>query len=467
MQAEVRFSRWLWFILLAGLVLRLAFSLSQPTFAWFSAARGGDTGWYLANGYGFFSGQAHGWVDNIPFYNTKTPTPPLYILFSGIVLQFVSKEESVALMRILQCAAGIATIYLACRITGQITGEPKAPMIVAFVGAFHPAFVVEPAMIATETLYIFFLALGFWIYTEYFVNAYLGERRSSISPRAGIALAALAFALATLTRAVAILVPLVLVIHTLYLGRRRFVRKWRSYSLLLILVYAALVSTWTIHNLVLWDRFVLVSDQLLPAIWRGMEANDGSPAENDALLLEDTAASENEGCQVDCKYQHPASLYIERIAGLVRNDLPGLLVLRINDLAYSIIQPHGTAAFGDVGIRVAISEWLQTNRSLEGLYAVLQIEGFALKLLVWLLHLGGIGLGLLGMIITRARLPLTMPLIGLVIYTVLAHMVLLALPRYMFPLEIVWLIFGGAALAAILEGNSSGSGYSAASQRSA
>ena len=114
MAADIRFSRMIWTILLAGLLLRLAYAFAQPTYSRFDDARGGDAGWYLVNGYGFFSGAPHGWVENMPFYIEKIPTPPLYILFAGFLQQVFNRGETVQVMRMLQCLASIATVYLAC-----------------------------------------------------------------------------------------------------------------------------------------------------------------------------------------------------------------------------------------------------------------------------------------------------------------------------------------------------------------
>ena len=71
----------------------------------------------------------------------------------------------------------------------------------------------------------------------------------------------------------------------LLLRRRKLLADWRQQITLLLVVYLAVLSTWTVYNLVMWDRFVFVSDRLLPAVWRGLESEDGSPQENDALLL--------------------------------------------------------------------------------------------------------------------------------------------------------------------------------------
>ncbi len=451
MQVDSRISHWTLIILLTGLLLRLAFALSQPTLTEFDSARGGDTGWFLANGYGFFSGKEHGWVDRMPFYNGKLPTPPLYILFAGIIQQYVPTHETILVMRTLQCLASAATVYLACSLSALIAGDNRVTTVVAILAAFHPAFVVEPANIATETLYIFFLTLGFWIYIKLFLDAYLRQRWSFIGQRAAIALAALALALATLTRAVSILFPLVIVMHLLLLGRRRIVVNWPSLSLILLIVYAAMLSTWTIHNLVLWDRFVVVSNQLLPALWRGAESGDGAPSRNDELLLQGLEETTNDDCRVDCGYEHPPELYVDRIEEILDADLAGFVALRLKELGYSLLQPHGTADFGDVSIREAAADLIREDPSPEGLLSILKIEGFAVKIAIWIAHIGGIVLGLTGMYLSRNRWQLTGPLMGFVLYTIAAHFFLLALPRYLFPLEVVWLIFAGIGAVKLYE----------------
>ena len=449
MEAQARYSIWLWVILLAGLALRLWHAAAQPTEMNFYQTEG-DGGWYLAVGWGFFSGQEHGWIRNIPFTNATIPIPPLYVIFAGIFQQVFQEHETVVAIRLLQCLASIATAYLAFRI-GALLGGPRAGITGAALAVFHPALIFEPANIATETLYIFFLSCGLWLYLEYFVAAASAPYDNRLSRPAALALTSVAFALATLTRAVAILFPLGLAAHIFMLRRRGRGRNWRRNIMLLLTIYLAILSTWTIYNLALWDRFVFVSDRLLPAIWRGLESEDGSPEQNDALLLAGEEADVPESCVIDCGYHHPAGLYLERIGEIIAGDGASLIALRARELAYSLLQPHGTTQLGDVSVRDAARDWLAGKRALPDLLAIVRIEGFALKLLTWVFHLGGMGLGLLGMILSRKRWPIAAPLMGFALYTVLAHTVVLALPRYLFPIEVIWLIFAGCALVAIYD----------------
>ncbi len=449
MQAEARYSTLLWIILLLGLLLRLAFAAGQPTVETFDRA-GGDSGWFLAVGWGFFSGQEHGWIRDIPFTNAVIPTPPVYIIFAGIFQQFLPEHETVVLIRLLQSLASVATAYLVFRI-GAVLGGARAGIAGAALTAFHPALIFEPANIASETLYMFFLLCGLWLYVEYFVPGSSRRSVQTLSQRAALALAAIAFGLATLTRAVAVLFPLGLALHMLLLQRHRLLSDCRRHVTLFLIIYLAIVSLWTVYNLALWDRFVFVSDRLLPAVWRGLETDDGSPQQNDALLLAGTEADVPEGCVIDCRYHHPPQLYVERIGQIIEADPAGLLALRAKELAYSLLQPHGTTHLGNVSVREAALDWLGGSRSPSDLSLILRIEGFALKLLTWLFHLSGIGLGLLGMVLLRKRWPLSAPVMGFAIYTVLAHTVVLALPRYLFAIEVIWLIFAGCALVVMLD----------------
>ena len=438
-------------VLLLGFALRLAYALEQPTLEQYTGATGGDSSGYLANGAGFFSGKEHGWIRDIPFYNSNLKPAPLYVIFVGVFQVFLPDHEAIIAIRLVQCLASIATAYLAFRLATIVSGVERAGLIAASLVALHPAFVAEPAQIGTETLYIFFLALGLWLYVNTIAGLAAGWRSRRIGEASALALSAAAFGLATLTRGVSALFPFVLLLHLIWLSRRQILHNWRSRALLLLIVYAAVLSTWTIYNLVSWNRFIIVSDQMMGALWRGAERNDGSPEHNDRLLLEGVEVDTPPGCVVDCKYNHATETYVSKIAAIVSADLGGYLALRVEELAYSILQPHGTTPFGDISVVGAGRKWLFEDRSLEGFTQVLQIEGFAIKLIFWIFHYVGIAFGLLGMFWSRNRWVTAAPLAGFLAYTVAVHFFLLALPRYLFPVELVWLVFAGIALGELIE----------------
>ena len=451
LRAKARHTWLLTLILLIGMFLRVAYALQQPTLVQFTGADGGDSAGYLANGAGFFSGKEHGWVRGFPFYNSNLKPAPLYIIFVGAFQVFLPDYETIIAIRLAQCLASIATTYLAYRIAAAISRSGSAAIVAAALMAFHPAFITEPAKIATETLYIFFVAAGLWLYLEFVTAQANGPRLRWLHPVGALALSAAMFGLATLTRGVSALFPLVLALHLMWLGRRQVLRNWRRQILLLLVVYAAMVSTWTTYNLLNWNRFVIVSDQLMAALWRGAERNDGSPEQNDRLLLEGIEVTTPEDCVVDCKFEHATETYVSNIDAIISADPAGYLALRINELANAVLQPYGTTPFGAVSVMEASRKWLTDDRSLDGLWHVLRIEGFAIKLATWAFHYVGIGFGLLGMLWTRKNWITAAPPASFALYTISVHFFLLALPRYLFPTEIVWLIFAGIALADLPE----------------
>jgi len=445
---DTRHTRWLWLILIAGLVLRVAYALTQPTVDLFYGADGGDSAWYLANGWGFFSGLPHGWIRNNPFYLSALPTAPFYILYAGLFQQFLPEHETIVVMRLIQCVIGVITAYLAYRIATVIRDDARVGLVASVFIALNPAFIIESSNIATETFYIFFVTMGLWLYIEYVVST---SQSDNVSVMRWLVLVGLAFGMATLTRAVLLLFPVGIVIHMLMVGYRNNMGVWLRRGILLLVVYGLLISTWTIYNVGMWGRVVIGSDQLMPAIWRGAVQNDGDPDENDALLLENPEDIRPEGCDVDCKYQHSTETYVEQINSSIGGNIGGFVSHRLRELTNSYLQPYGTTPLGDVSIREGFVNWLQNNRSVGGLINLLQIEGFTVKLIVWGFHYLGILFGIIGMWLTRKSWRVTLPLIGFILYTTLIHFVLLALPRYIFPVSVPFAIFASFTIIGIID----------------
>jgi len=58
----------------------------------------------------------------------------------------------------------------------------------------------------------------------------------------------------------------------------------------------------------------------------------------------------------------------------------------------------------------------------------------------------------------RDSWPIALPLAGFALYTIAAHLVLLAEPRYLFPIEFALLVFASAVIAQLLDRRSRGEG---------
>ena len=85
----------------------------------------------------------------------------------------------------------------------------------------------------------------------------------------------------------------------------------------------------------------------------------------------------------------------------------------------------------------------------DGLIDLTVHDAFWPKLALYIFHFAGLILGALGMWLTRANWRVALPLLGFILYTTLVHLVLLATPRYIFPVELFWWVFAAAALIAI------------------
>ena len=407
--------RILWLILVLALLLRLAYALSQPGYGAIRNA-GGDSAWYLANGVGFFSGQVAGTVRGINYDISVLPTAPLYVLFVGFMQGLFPLEAAIIAIRALQCLLATLICWLAYRTGTRLADDGRVGLLAAAALALHPAFIIDPANILAETLYIFWVCLGLWLYVEFAIHR----------PRLWVMLLVGAvLGLGTLTRAVLLLFPLGLLLHWLLVYRRRKL----GLILALLLGYVLVVSSWTLYNVAAHERFVLASDQLTAAFWRGAVTTDGSPEENDAQLA--------------------GSSYEEQALQAVTSDLVGFVRLRITELTGAVLQPYNSVPLGDESLRALALHWLQDDFSLAGFGRLINAEGFWPKLILYVFHYVGLLCGLAGMLLARRQWRVGLVYSGFIAYTLLLHLVLLALPRYIFPTQVFLWLFAAYALAHI------------------
>lgn len=416
----MKVSRWLLLILLAGFVMRIISSqIQDPLVRYYPD--GGDTLWYLANGVAIVSDDIYGVAHGLQYAANALPTAPIYLYVTGYAQAWFPDAVAIRAIWLLQAVTGTLLAYFAFRIASRLA-TASAGIWAAGIIAFSPALIVETRVIATESLYLFFVLASLWIYVEFVAE-------QSLRPASGwyAALCGAVFGLATLTRAPSLLFPLglagLIVVH------RSLGRQWGyglRLSMVLLLVYSAVVSTWTIHNQVNFGRFIIGSDQMMGAIWRGAAENDASPQENDALLGDET--------------------YSEQAAAIIRTNPAVYLQRRLREWTGAILQPHGTINFGDTSIRAQFVEWVRSGFSLTMLGDLVRSEAFGYKLLVYIWHYAGIVLGTAGWWLTRKQWPRSLALAGFIAYTLLLHVVLLALPRYIFPiLPLLWTFAGIAA----------------------
>jgi hypothetical protein len=398
-------------ILLAGIALRLLFILiidPHPSLA------GGDVGWYLEVGRRIITNTQEDAVQS----------GPVYLFYAGLV-QIIFPDDPVRALRLLNIgwhAALIVAVYaLGMRYFASRLGAGPA-RLAAFAVAISPAFIIEAGTPLTESV---FLGLMFGA-----LAVYAGAGAHPAPGR--MALVGFRFGLATLTRAVILLFPALIAIHLLRL------RGWRGAARLigvLALTYGMTVATWTAYNLLRWDRFIIGAEGLTAFAWMG------ATGFTDTQRI-DAQLAQTEGFDADNR--DPA--FIRGISEAVIGDLPGWIRTRLTNLGEAYLQPHNTVYFPGESLKELAQDWLTRDGSLEGLIRLTSGDAFWPKLTLYIFHFWALLAGIAGMILhLRRDFWLPLPLYSYVVYTTAIHLLLLANPRYLFPLEPVFYLFAATA----------------------
>lgn len=422
-------------LILLALLLRLGAGLGLDHALGYRSD-GSDAPWYLAHGLalvtGFDEGHLPGFLlDENPggtYISMKRLQPaPLYLLFIGVPQALFPREMAVLLVRMAQALLGAASVWLVWHLARTTCSDERVAFCAAAALAISPAFILETTRVSTETLYIFLLLAALTL---------CSTRRDRVM------LAGLLFGLATLTRAVLLLFPLGLVLHLLLVdGWRPGLRR----ALLLLAVYSLVVGSWTLYNLARWDRFVIAGEGVAAFLYVGaLDEGWQGPAATDRQLLGDTGSLPGDSAALQATYLQGAQQHIS-------SDPAGHVVRRLHELAAALLQPHGTGNFDGPPLRNMVLDWLREGRSPPALQWA-TTEGFWPRLLIYLLHFGGLLAGLAGIWLTRSRWRQTLPPAAFIAYTLLLHLVLHAIPRYLFPTMPFWWVFAAATLVWLWQG---------------
>lgn len=407
-----KYNFWLFVLLTFGFLLRLGAAFS--TDATLEAMQAGDSVWYLAHGAVLASGETGDTVFGIRVLISGLQSAPLYLLFVGVWVTAFPLSTAIIIVRILQSALNIAICYFAASMGRQITRDDRVGLLTAAALSLSLPMITESVNIMTETLYMFFVVLGLFLYVRQVAST------ETASPRSA-AMVGMAFGLATLTRAVSLLFPVGILFLIILGAGKRYWRKGFLLALSLFIGYSLIVLSWTAYNLVRYDRFVLGSNQFAGAIWRGAVENDGNPFENDELLGEQTPE--------------------EQASEIIRADFGGFLQLRAAELSQTLLQPHGTVLYGGESLKALGADWVQSGFQVDALQQLIQSEAFLPKFIIYLWYYPALLLAPLGMLFSsRKQWRMTFVLMGFMAYTLLVHFVGLALPRYLFPMyPLLWM----------------------------
>jgi len=429
-------------ILILALALRLAYGLSQDRLSVYDREQG-DSWWYLEYGRLLTVSREPGPPPSGPVYLLWTGIPqqllnapnilkfqPVYLKNAGIPVDTTGASAAIGLIRIVQAVISTITCYLAYRLAWNIGKDERAGLLAAGLLAFSPVFVLESAQILTETLYLFLLSSALWLYIA-------STQTARPAPYRALALVGVILGIAALTRAVLLAFPLGLAIHLLMVSGWR---KGLQRAIVMLVIYTLIVSTWTIYMKVKWNQVVIGAQGFAAFLYLGATEWQG-PTEVDNAL-EQHAGSENFSTEPEDQQE----LYQNAAVQAIGSNLTGWLSHRTTELAGAYLQPHGTLFFPGESLKDLAVNWWANDRTLTGLLDLTEGDSFWPKLILYILHFTGIILGLVGMWLTRKNWRITLPLIGLIVYTTLVHFVLDAIPRYIFPTEFFFWLFASCTI---------------------
>jgi len=306
-----------------------------------------------------------------------------------------------------------------------------AARIAALLVAINPTYVFLTNIIASENLYVFWLAAGLWI-----VGLPWTRRRVPVA-------AGIVFGLGALTRAVGVAVPVVLA-----LARRKTFparRAWLLASAWLVGASALTIAPWTLRNAVVAGSPALVCfggglNFYFGHNEKGLGYRDlkDTPMAN----LATQAAIDREGYRLGLEYlgHQPLGFLtrgVRKIGALFGS--PGYAPHENS----AIMLPEGWNTDPERG-RVADelrARQRAKNRWLDGLFTTWA------ALHSWVLVVGAIGAVALG---RRALPPDCVNAVWLAAYWIAAHVVFWAQPRFRYPLEIPFALLTAFAVQQLL-----------------
>jgi 4-amino-4-deoxy-L-arabinose transferase-like glycosyltransferase len=255
-----------------GLVLRLAFSfvywvdkpLTHDEHEYLALARG------VASGHGFNYDESHDSGTAQRF--GRAPGYPLFL--AALDAGRPRPESTPARVKIAQSIVGAVTVWLIGVIAWQAAGA-RAGTWAAAIAAIYPPLVTLPAYTLSETVFSA-VALASALVIQYSAER-VSDRRW---PGAGLAAigGALTGLAALIRPAMLLYLPLVVV---WFLVRRR-----AGPAMVLALAALAVITPWTLRNVRVHERFVLIASEGGVTFWTGNHAlarGEGDLAANPAL----------------------------------------------------------------------------------------------------------------------------------------------------------------------------------------
>lgn len=361
--------------------------------------------------------------DQLPY---ATPIPPLYLLYTGTV-QSLFGEGNLIAFRLLNLLWSMALVWAVFE-AAQAYFNRQVAVLAAWLIALNPIFIIESGQILTESVFLPLMIGALALHGR-------ATRHGSQMTWRQAALVGILLGLASLTRAIALLLPIIFVAHLLWRYRRR--ATWLIAALLI--AYGAVVFTWTAYNLLRWGVIVIGGGGFTANLYLGTsEGWCGPQCVDERLGITEADQFRND------------EIYAQRAIETILSDPLGYAARRLTNLLEATLQPHNTAFFQGESLRDLVLTWWRTDRSLAGIGTVLSGDNFLPKLSLYIFHIGALLIGLIGVMLGIFRWQIfwqALPLYGVLGYFYALHLLLTAIPRYLFPTAALWLIFASAVLA--------------------
>jgi 4-amino-4-deoxy-L-arabinose transferase-like glycosyltransferase len=399
--------------------LRCAPVLLLPSHQWLA---GGDGPWYARQGWRL----AHGAMPDI-----RTVGPLYPLLLAAVWLGFPEHPEPTAaediqasyltLVRAIQVGLGALTAFLAYGLARRLGVSGRAATAAAIGVGLGPAFVIQPFLVQTETLFMTLLAATLLVHAG---NLRAPTRAGSVATGAICGLAALA-------RPILLLFPLVLTADLLF--RRRLARSGSPAGSLLI--GAALV-------LMPWHAWLYsTTGSVLPS---GFSANLLMGAQGQGTLLQ-----RQEFHEMERRLGTSDSGYAREAVRLIGDDPLGWISIRTRNIVAALAQPHGTSDLGEPSMKAALADWIAADRSAGGLAAIVSKPRFWLRVAIYLFHYAALVLAAIGVRATWSQRHRWFAVHAAILYLLFSYGVLTVSPRYLFPIEIFLWVLASAGLSSL------------------
>jgi 4-amino-4-deoxy-L-arabinose transferase-like glycosyltransferase len=402
-----------WWWIAVAVALRLAWVLlanPNPRLA------GGDGPFYLHLGNQIARGNGMQFND-VPMA-VVGPVYPTYIAaLQWLVGEALVQETARVGQALLSAVLALVLYAIGCRLHSSAAGLWAAGLF-----ALDLRFIVETGAISTETVFSLMLMLT--------VLAYL-HAHGRAKP-AWWLLAGMLAGLTTLTRAVAQLLPFVLLAHT-WLQRRP--RAAGRHQLLLLAGFAIAVAPWVARNWLVFGS---------PSIGEGGAAHFWLGATGTGMW------TGNEQMMTDVERLRiaPGSAqfaYLSDAFKTIFSNPARYVGLRMQRTLGAYAQPFGTVAvggvFGDISLKAAAGTWGTA-------VAMLGYPVFWLKLWMYVWHFGSVLLAV-ACVVRYRRTPAVWLLPLLVIgYVSGLYALLTIIPRYLFPIMPLYMVLAAVFLAA-------------------